>query len=455
MHPWPDTLAGRTLALLIGMTLLLIIGSALLLHDERKERFDERNRVQLLERITTLARLLSDAGDKERQRIIERVAEKGDDIELGNQPWIAGPPTHPLERKIGRQLRRNLDLTDRASIRIRIDFGAPSQKVINERHDQHSRGRLRALEDIHVSIRLRDGSWLNIRTERLEGPPPWANKTLQLLALLLMLMIISGLVISRRMAQPMAQLAEAANRFGLGQTGLPLAEKGSREVRNTIRAFNQMQERLHKHISDRSQMLAAVSHDLRTPITTLRLRAEYIDDPEMRERTLATLAEMEAILSDTLSFSRDEAADEEARSTDLAALVTSLVDDHTDLGGDVSYAGPDKLAFTCRPIALKRALNNLIDNALKYGESAGVQLSGNSEGIQLVIDDNGPGIPDKNLEDVFTPFFRMEASRNRETGGTGLGLAVARTIVHAHGGQLRLTNRPQGGLRAVMQLPGC
>ncbi len=453
MRLWPDTLAGRTLALLISMTLMLMIGSALLLHDERKERFDERHRFHLLERITTLTRLLSDADYNERQRIIERVAEKGDDIELSNQPRIAGPPIHPLERKISHQLRRDLHLTDRSSVRVRIDFEDPNDKVLNERHDRHDRGRMHGLEGIHVSIRLRDDTWLNIRTESLEGPPPWASKTLHLLALLLILMIISGLVISRRMAQPMAQLAEAANRFGLGQARPPLAEKGPREVRKTIRAFNQMQERLHKHISDRSQMLAAVSHDLRTPITTLRLRAEYIEDAEIRERTLATLAEMEAILSDTLSFSRDEAADEEARSTDLAALLTSLVDDHVDLGGDVSYAGPDRSIFMCRPIALKRAMNNLIDNALKYGETAKVQLSESSEGVEIIIDDSGPGIPQENLEDVFTPFFRLEASRNRETGGTGLGLAVARTIVHAHGGQLSLVNRPQGGLRAAMRLP--
>ncbi|MBV2120961.1 MAG: two-component sensor histidine kinase [Candidatus Thiodiazotropha sp. (ex Ctena orbiculata)] len=201
--------------------------------------------------------------------------------------------------------------------------------------------------------------------------------------------------------------------------------------------------------SDVYRCLAVASHALTTPITTLRLRAEYIEDQEIREKTLATLAEMEAILSDTLSFARDEAADEQARPTDLAALLQSLIDDHADLGGDARYQGPERLNFICRPVSLRRALNNLIDNALKYGESVVATLSTTPERATIHIDDSGPGIPEDQLEAVLTPFFRLEASRNRETGGTGLGLAVANSIILAHGGELTLTNRPEGGLRVT------
>jgi signal transduction histidine kinase len=220
-------------------------------------------------------------------------------------------------------------------------------------------------------------------------------------------------------------------------------------------------------------MLAAVSHDLRTPITTLRLRAEYIDDAEMREKTLSTLAEMEAILSAALDFARDEAADEASRATDLAALVQTLVDDHADLGGAVSYEGPERSVVLCRPAALRRALSNLIDNAVKYGGSTRVRLlerdghpgHGASKGASqteggrrstgrlILIDDDGPGIPEADLDRVLEPFVRLEVSRSRATGGTGLGLAVARTIVLAHGGSLMLSNRPAGGLRAAVLLP--
>jgi signal transduction histidine kinase len=453
MRLWPDTLAGRTLSLLIGMTLVLIIGSAWLLHDERRDRFDERSRFHMVDRVVTLASLLGDANDEERRRIIQRVKGKGHDIELSDKPSVEAPPRHPLEHKIGHELQRRLRLSDPSLTRVQVEFEGEGKRPHDGPSSRREPMHRRPFSGIRFSIQLWDETWLNIYTDDTDGPPPWASTTLQLLALLLVLVVISGLFISRRMARPMAQLADAANRFGLGQAQAPLPEEGPKEVRNTIHAFNQMQERLQKHISDRSQMLAAVSHDLRTPITTLRLRAEYIEDEEMREKTLATLAEIESILSATLGFARDEAADEAARATDLSALLTSLVDDHADLGGEVSYQGPGKLAFTCRPVALRRALNNLIDNALKYGESAKVSLADQSGGVEILIEDAGPGIPEDKMEEVFTPFYRLESSRNRETGGTGLGLAVARTIVHAHGGQLSIENLEQGGLGVRVWLP--
>ena len=492
MTRWPDTLAGRTLSLLVGMTLLLLIGSALLLQDERKDRFEERNLSYLVDEVTTLVSLLQDADPAERARIVERFAQRGDDIELTDRPRLppSWPWRHAVEHSIHHKLRAALGIEDRESLRVSVQidernrgqarnqaqpheqsppYGEPQRSVQMGEHVQngaqpHARPpahteprpenlRTGDVKGIAVSVRLRDGTWVNIQTSRIDKPPPWAGKTLQLLGLLLLMVIACGLLIARRMAHPMAQLAAASHRFGLGQIQPLLAEKGPREVRQTIHAFNLMQERLHRHLQERSRLLAAVSHDLRTPITILRLRAEYIDDAEMREKTLATLAEMEAILSATLHFARDEAADETTRATDLTALVQSLVDDQADLGSEVGYDGPDRSIFHCRPIALKRALSNLIDNAVKYGGTVRVMLSEESGGRRIVIDDDGPGIPEDELEKVFEPFVRLDASRNRETGGTGLGLSVARTIVHAQGGTLRLDNRSGGGLRAVVWLP--
>ncbi len=447
MRLWPDSLAGRTLALLLGMTLLLIFGSAVLLHDERIERFDERNLFRLLERVTTLSRLLSDADAAERQRIIQRAAEPGDQISIDPRPGVESWPRHPVEKMISHRLRRTLELTDRRDVRVHVEMDHPQTPA------DKSTPRIHELKGIAIAVRLGDGRWLNFHAQNFEKTPPWASKTLYLLLLWLVLLVISGLFIARRMARPMAQLADAAERFGLGHTLPPLVETGPREVRHTIHAFNRMQARLHKHITDRSHMLAAVSHDLRTPITTLRLRAEYIEDPEIREKTLATLEEMEAILSATLSFAKDEAADEQARNTDLAALLQSLVDDHADLGGDVTYAGPERLTLTCRPVALKRAINNLIDNGLKYGGSVAANLTRTATRIEIDIEDNGPGIPEDQLEAVTTPFYRVENSRNRETGGTGLGLAVAKSVTLAHGGELLLCNREEGGLQVRILLP--
>jgi len=457
MRLWPDTLAGRTLILLISMTLLLTIGSAFLLHDERNERFEERNRFFLIKRVVTIVNLISDADKDERLRISKKLSSEGDVVELAEYPLVSSFPRHPLERALSHKLRRELGIKDRSGVRVMAylkskDDSDNDEKWI-DRNKKHRNKRVRDLQSITLSVRLRDNAWINFRTVNFKGPPPWAERTLKLFALLLIALIISGLIIARRIANPMAQLADAANRFGLDRSLSALPEKGPREVRQTIRAFNQMQERLQKHISDRSQMLAAVSHDLRTPITILRLRAEYIEDQEMREKTLVTLAEMEAILSATLSFARDEAADEQSRATDLSALLQSLVDDHSDMGEQAKYEGPDKTIFTCRPVSLRRALNNLIDNALKYGKNAEVRLIETRAAIEITIDDSGPGIPEGKLEEVFNPFYRLESSRNLDTGGTGLGLAIAKSIIIAHGGSLTLENRAKKGLRAVILLP--
>ncbi|SDX62746.1 ATP-binding protein [Thiocapsa roseopersicina] len=462
LRRWPDTLAGRTLTLLIGMTLVMLVGSALLLHDERRDRFEERNLFYLLDQVTTLVLLLNDADRAGRDGIIASFARLGDTISLTDRPAVGGsrPWRYGLEHMIQHKLRAALGIENREFVRVALELDArkkvapiPPDLAEADAKRLHQDIRTADVTGIAVSARLRDGGWVNIRTARLEEPPPWAGKTLQLLAMLLAVVIAAGLLLTRRMARPMARLADASNRLGLGQAQAQLAEEGPREIRQTIHAFNRMQERLERHIRDRSYMLAAVSHDLRTPITTLRLRAEYIDDVEMRDKTLATLAEMEAVLSAALSFARDEAADERSRPTDLGALVQSLVDDHADLGGAVSYEGPHRSIFHCRPIALKRALNNLIDNALKYANTAGVQLLEERGSRTILIEDDGPGIPEADLERVFEPFFRLETSRSSETGGTGLGLSVARTIVHAHGGTLLLANMPSGGLRAVVRLP--
>jgi signal transduction histidine kinase len=454
MRLWPDSLAGRTLAILLGITLLLIAGSAMLLQEERNTRFEEQNRFRLLNNISTLVRLVEGAELRERQRIVKRISKENFHASIATTPLVAGPPRHRIENFLARNLRNQLHIPIREiNVRIRMDHD-------NNGDDEHMmqrqpiRSMMHEWGELVFSIHLSDGNWLNIQIDKSDAPPPWASKTLGLFVLLLVALIVGGMYLSQRMARPMKKLASAADSLGLGQASPPLAEDGPREVRHTVRAFNRMQERTQKQLKDRTLMLAAVSHDLRTPITTLRLRAEYIEDEEMRNKTLTTLAEMEAILSATLGFARDDAADESARPTDIPALLQSLVDDHVDLGSSATYQGPEKLPFTCRPVALRRALNNLIENALKYGGTAAVQLTTQNNSIEICIDDNGPGIPEDKLTEVFTPFFRLDESRGGDSAGTGLGLSVALTIAHAHGGELTLINRHGGGLRARLVLPG-
>jgi signal transduction histidine kinase len=208
-------------------------------------------------------------------------------------------------------------------------------------------------------------------------------------------------------------------------------------------------------------MLAAIGHDLRTPITRLRLRAEFMEDDEQRRKMLNDLAEMEAMITATLAFARDDSATEPTVALDLAALCRTVLDEAADarpeLAEAIAYEGPERLTVQARPVAMKRALANLVGNALAYGNAARLRLvpPATPRGmLRLEVEDDGPGIPPEALDAVFQPFRRLEASRNRETGGTGLGLPIARNILRAHGGDVVLRNRPGGGLLAVATLPG-
>jgi signal transduction histidine kinase len=207
-------------------------------------------------------------------------------------------------------------------------------------------------------------------------------------------------------------------------------------------------------VENRTRMLAAISHDLRTPLTLLRLRAENVPDAPERDKMLATIAEMDAMIGATLQFARDEAAGEPRRQTDVSALLASLVDDMADTGHPVTMPPAQPIVCECQPGALKRALSNLLDNAVKYGKRAHAAIKRTGQDVEITIDDEGPGIPEGELARVFQPFYRVEGSRSRETGGIGLGLAIALSVVQAHGGRLTLSNRPDGGLRAAVTLPG-
>ena len=309
-----------------------------------------------------------------------------------------------------------------------------------------------------VSFRFPDSGWLNLRVEMLP-PRPWHSETF-LFAFALMTLTAAGLTLwaVRRLTRPVSDLAAAAERLGRDVNAPPLPEDGPREVATAARAFNTMAERIRRFVGDRTQMVAAIGHDLKTPITRLKLRAELLDDDEQRRKILADLEEMEAMIGATLAFARDDAAAEPSVMVDLAALCRTVLDEATDAAPEraeaITYDGPEHLTVRARPVALKRALANLVGNALAYGGAARLTLAEAAPGqLRIVIEDDGPGVPDYELEGVFQPFRRLETSRNRETGGSGLGLPIARNILRAHGGDVVLRNRPQGGLAAIMTLP--
>jgi signal transduction histidine kinase len=306
---------------------------------------------------------------------------------------------------------------------------------------------------MRAAVRLPSGPWVTFAV--VLPPSGFGLSWPFLIALVAMGMIVvpASVWAVRRVTAPLRTLAEAAERLGRDVAAPPLAETGSTEIRQAAHAFNVMQARLRQLVESRTRMLAALSHDLRTPLTLLQLRVEDVQEVEERERMLAAIASMNQMIEATLAFARDDAAVEPLRRIDLAALLVAIVDDLADAGLNVAMAPAAPVTMSCQPVALRRAFVNLLDNAVKYGGSADVAIASDRHTVTVTIDDHGPGIPAAELSKVFEPFYRIEESRSRETGGSGLGLAIALAVVEAHGSTIQLENRPGGGLTAQVTLP--
>jgi signal transduction histidine kinase len=276
-----------------------------------------------------------------------------------------------------------------------------------------------------------------------------------LLSIVLLLAAVIGvsLIAVRWATRPLKTLADAADELGKNINRPPLAETGPTEVARAARAFNTMQSRLAEYLRERTQVLAAMSHDLKTPITRLRLRAELLDDAQLRVKFGNDLQEMEAMVASALDFLRGMDNGEPEQPVDVNALLESLQADLRETGGVVTIEGQAAGPYAGRPQALKRCLANLLENAIKYGTSAQVLVEDQADRLQISILDQGPGLPPDQMIKVFEPFYRVEGSRNRDTGGTGLGLAIAKNVAELHGGGITLHNRTEGGLAAVLTLP--
>jgi signal transduction histidine kinase len=314
-----------------------------------------------------------------------------------------------------------------------------------------------------IGMRLPEGGpWLAV-TMRLPPPQPWHSPAfLSAFALMTVVAALLTFWAVRRLTQPVRTLAAAAERLGRDVNAPPLSENGPPEVAAAAAAFNTMAARIRRFVNDRTFLLTAIGHDLRTPITRLKLRAEFIEDEEQRRKFLRDLDELETMVAATLDFGRDTTAREPAVPLDLALLCQTVLDEAGDVRPEAAeklvYDGPAHLTARARTTALKRALGNLVSNAVLYGGSARVTLVPPEAGpkgdvARIEIEDDGPGIPPADLDRVFQPFQRLETSRNRETGGVGLGLPIARNILRAHGGDVTLANRPSGGAKVVITLP--
>lgn len=330
---------------------------------------------------------------------------------------------------------------------------SPNSADASERADRPRPGRNLFLAFMYdVTVTLPDGQNVMFRAVAPLPAPPLPSAIFVELGALTVMLGIALFFMALTITRPLRDLAAAADSVGRGAYNPPLAEKGARELRQATRAFNIMQERLRRYLESRTRVLAAMSHDLRTTLTRLRLRAESIDNDELRVRFSADLDEMAQMVQGALGLFKDLNDQEPPESIDLDALLAHLQADFQEMDAEVTIQGHTDGPISVKPLALKRCLMNLLHNAIKYGTRATVLVS-DGEDIVIRIRDEGPGIPEEALDQVFEPFFRIEASRNRDTGGAGLGLSIARDIAQAHGGSIVLTNLPTGGLEAMLTLP--
>ncbi|MBH3404729.1 HAMP domain-containing protein [Pseudomonas glycinae] len=302
-------------------------------------------------------------------------------------------------------------------------------------------------------VRLADDSWLSFT------PPErsWGLSLNVRIAVIVALGLVATLLVAwlatRQLAQPLQRFAHAARRFGGDLKAPPIHLEGPHEIRQAIVAFNTMQAQIQHFIGERTHMLAAISHDLRAPLTRMRLRSEFMEDLDHQGKLIRDIEEMQSMINAALAFFREDTHLEQSTAFDLSELLQTIVDDYRDQHLDIGFSGPAHVVYDGRPLGIKRVIVNLLDNAVKYGQRPSVALSCDDTSILIEVIDEGPGIPEDALERVFNPFFRLETSRNRDTGGVGLGLSAARGIIREQGGELSLRNRRSGGLRARVELP--
>lgn len=454
---FPKTLTGQTvLVLLIGLTLSHVISMAIYSSDRTEVLTHVGGRDTALH-LSHIAQMIDSVPPAQRSALVTAVNHKGFTVWLTNE----SPLTHDLMPKpdikfLRSYLHKQMSAAQKPLIHIRVRDAHTGAADKWHWLDHWLRGEI-GHRELQVSIRLDEQNnqeqWLNFTIDLPQSNPLWSMTSI--MSMLAMILAVAGFSfwVVRYLTVPLRGFARAARRLGKDVDAPPLEESGPLEIREAAAAFNEMQARLKRLIENRTQMLAAISHDLRTPITLLRLRSELVVDSEERMKMHATLDDMEKMIASTMEFASQDASEEERRKLDLTAMVASICDDMSDAGYTVSFDEPEKCLYECRPLSLQRALTNLLDNALKYGSKADVSMHCDQAHIYITIEDDGPGIPDDKLNDVFQPFFRCDESRNPETGGSGLGLSVVKSVAHAHGGEVRLSNREEGGLQAELQLP--
>jgi signal transduction histidine kinase len=467
-----DSIANRVFLILLAGIALATITTIWLARNERQDAMLELRYQRTAERVDQIVDALDDAAPNTRQIVLDAARNFGFEAELRGPPPPAGESNQELVNVLKAQLgderklvsTREVDCDSRLPDLSSVSAAAASTTPANSTNSTNSTNptavpgaNQTSCNVIYVS--LHDGTLLTLKlkAQRTHSPRqrPAVRSAIAEPYMLLFLALIALLayVVSRMTARPIKQLADAAGELGRNIDHPPLPEQGPLEIHQAATAFNLMQARIRRQIQHRTHMLAAITHDLQTPLTRLRLRLEKVSDTELRDKLVSDMGQMQQMVREGLDLARSMDSSEPMQRLDIDSVLDSVCADASDAGLKITQSGRSHASIVAQPNALRRCLTNLLDNAIKYGHSAEISIAIENAKVAIRIRDHGNGIPAAQLDAVFEPFFRLETSRSRDTGGTGLGLTIARNIAENHGAVLSLSNCPDGGLQATLLIP--
>jgi signal transduction histidine kinase len=446
MRLWPRTL-GMQLVIVTSVAVFLSNAAVALWFELGSERFNESALTErALDRAASVATLMSSIPPKAREAATHALASKFWRFQIHTGRNVV-QPMNPEEAKLAARLKGMLPAKSaRMPVTVRFREAIPVDDMDREHH--HPPPREMAIEMTMPVVR----NTQLVATFFRPPSPPWPAEILLAAFVAIVVASAAAAYVARRVARPLSELADAASAVARGGAAPRLREVGPDDVRNAAIAFNAMTDQVTRTLESQRQLLSAVGHDLRTPITAMRINIEFVEDAELRDRLQKNLDELQDLTEAVLSAARG-AGGETRRQVDLAALVESVCADLDDLGEAVIWAGHKPAPLYCRSNEILRAVRNLIENAVAYGKKAEVAIEEFPDAYEIIVEDEGPGIPEEDRSRVFEPFVRLERSRNEETGGSGLGLTLVKAIAEGHGGAVILEDRPQGGLRACLRLP--
>jgi len=445
---WPRTLVVQLVLVTAAAVAISNIGVAIYFYKNSEAQTRNFNTERMIDRTAAVAATVRQVPQSSRLVVMQNMSRVEWRFREA-QGYVSRPMTAE-ETALAKRLADSLPANHPRKSEVRVHLHQPLSDIPEELRPFSPRGLSPSTELIQTIVPIDANT--SISGVRIRPTAVWPVEIMVAALVALILACASAAFMARRVVRPLSELTAATAAVAVGSATPHVAEEGPDDVRNAAIAFNVMAEKVTKTLESQRHLLSAVGHDLRTPLTAMRINLEFVQDAELRDGLMRNLDELQALTEQVLAAARG-ATGEQRRSVDLSALVESLCTDLDEIGEPVSWVTHSPAPISCRPNEIKRAVRNLVENAVAYGHRADVRIASAGDGYDVVVEDEGPGIPETDRQRVFEPFVRLESSRNEATGGTGLGLTLVKAIAEGHGGGVMLESRPGGGLRARMHLP--